>query len=99
MASRIFKTLVPAIYRCYKIVRAWSRANVETNFEGNVNLNLKPEIIEDGLKIKVQLDGHATATQEIIVGGKTLEFKAHGDGNISGKWHFILKEKIMLVAL
>ena len=73
-----------------------SRANIEmkpAKFDGDVNLDIKPKIVDDGVELNVQLVGHATASQEIIVGGKTLEVKAHGDGRIAGKWHCVFKEK------
>ena len=95
MAAKFFKTFVPAIYRAIRVIQ-FTRARVEigqTTYEGDANINIKPELRDDGVVFNVRAEGHASVKQEIIVCGRTLELKASGDGQIGGKFHIILKEK------
>ena len=95
MVSKIFKAMIPAIYQGFRKVIEWGWANVSTEptqYDGGVNFNFTPEVREDGVEVKVQLDGHTSATKDIVVCGKTMEVKASGDGKIGGKWNLIFKE-------
>ena len=95
MAGKFFKTFVPAIYRAIRVIQ-FTRARVEigqTTFEGAANMNIKPEIRDDGVVFNVQAECHANLKQEINVCGRTLEVSASGNGQFDGKVHIALKEK------
>ena len=96
MASKIFKTFIPAIYRGVRKVIQWTRANVEmepTTYDGDVNIKIKPELRDDGVAFNVQAECQASVKKEVIVCGRTLELNASGNGQIDGKFHIVLKEK------
>ena len=95
MAEKFFKTVLPAIFRAMRVIQ-FSRARVEigeTTFEGAANMNIKPEIREDGVVFNVRAECHASVKKEIIVCGRTLEVSASGNGQFDGKVHIVLKEK------
>ena len=95
MAAKIFKTFMPAIYRVIRVIQL-TRAHVEigqTTYEGDANINIKPELRDDGVVFNVRAECHASVKKEIIVCGRTLELNASGNGQIDGKFHIVLKEK------
>ena len=61
-------------------------------YDGDFNFHATPNIRENGLELKVQLDGFTSATKDIVVCGKAMEIKVFGDGKIGGRWHIIVKD-------
>ena len=62
MAAKIFKTFIPAIYRAIRVIQ-FTRARVEigqTTFEGAANMNIKPELRDDGVVFNVRAECHAS---------------------------------------
>ena len=96
VVSKIIKAMIPGIYKGVRKLIEWSWANVSTKptqYDGGVTFNFTPEVRDDGVEVKVQLDGHTSVSKDIVICGKTVEVKASGDGHIGGKWHLIFKEK------
>ena len=95
MAGKFFKTVLPAIFRAMRVIQ-FSRARVEigeTSFEAAANMNIKPEIREDGVVFNVRAECHAHLKQDINVCGRTFEVSASGNGQLDGKIQIALKEK------